>query len=132
LAEDKTSSNEATDDLASMPRQGRAFISDGTGLTLLEDVPWENRQLRALLSLALAEERLAGAGVFVVLRSRTGDGYTARRLASLPAHLPILLRVTLCEGHWIAVGPPGTEPHEVFPNGMAQPWDGPVPVEALA
>jgi hypothetical protein len=118
LAEDKTSSNEATDDLASMPRQGRAFISD--------------RQLRALLSLALAEERLAGAGVFVVLRSRTGDGYTARRLASLPAHLPILLRVTLCEGHWIAVGPPGTEPHEVFPNGMAQPWDGPVPVEALA
>ncbi len=114
------------------PKRGRAFISDGRGLTLMEEVPWESRQLRALLSLALAEERLAGEGVFVVLRSRTGDGYTARRLATLPAHLPILLRVTRCEGRWIAIGPEGTGPHEVFPNGSARPWDGPVPVEALA
>ena len=118
------------EDTALPNRPGRAFISNGVGLTLLEEVAWNSRWLRALLSLALADERLTGEGAFAVVRSRTGEGYTARRL-----HPPVsspLLRVTLCEGHWIAVGPAGSEPREVFSDGSSRPWDGPVPVEALS
>jgi hypothetical protein len=113
-------------------RSGRVFISDGETLTPLEAVPWNNRQLTALLSLALEDERLVHEGVFAVLRSKTGSGYTARRIAAIPSATPELLRVTLCAGRWIAVGPAGTEPREVFPDGKTRPWEGPVPVEALS
>jgi hypothetical protein len=117
---------------AAQTRPGRAFISDGVGLTLLEEVPWGNRRLKALLSVALADEHLVGEGAFAVLRSRQGEGYTARRIRSLAPNMAVLLRITLCDGRWIAIGPPGTEPHEVFADGHARPWDGPVPVEALS
>lgn len=126
-----TEPQDATEDNPPSARPGRSFISDGIGLTLLEEVLWNSRRLRALLSLALADDRLTSEGVFAVVRSRTGDGYTARHLRLPAPAAPILLRVTLCDGRWIAVGPAGTEPREIFADGSSHPWDGPVPVEAL-
>lgn len=111
---------------------GRAFLSDGEGLTPLEGVPWASRQLRAVLSVALGDERLTAEGAFAVVPGRHPGAYTARRLITLPPHAPVVLRVVRCEGRWIAVGPAGTEPREVFGDGRSSAWDGPVPVEALA
>ena len=111
---------------------GRAFISDGVGLTPLEGVPWGSRRLRAVLSVALSDERLTAEGAFAVVPGRHAGAYTARRLLTLPPHAPVVLRVVRCEERWIAVGPAGTEPREVFDDGRSSAWDGPVPVEALA
>ena len=111
---------------------GRTFLSDGVGLTPLEDVPWRSRQLRAVLSVALGDARLTAEGAFAVVPGRHPGAYTARRLSVLPPHAPVVLRVVRCEERWIAVGPAGTEPREVFGDGRSCPWEGPVPVEALA
>lgn len=121
-----------TEETTSTPPTGRAFVSDGKGLTLIEQVPWSSRQLQAALSVAMAHERFITEGAFAVVYGRHRGAYTARRIGSLDAHTPVVLKVVSCEGHWIAVGPTGTGPREVFPDGDSQPWDGPVPVEALA
>ena len=124
---------EDTDENAPAPAPpGRAFISDGGRLTPLEEVPWDSRQLRAVLSVALGEERLTGEGAFAIVPGRNLGAYTARRLGALAPGASVLLRVVLCEGRWVAVGPAGTEPREVFADGHSLPWHGPVPVEALA
>ena len=114
------------------PPAGRAFLSDGVGLTRLEEVPWDSRRLRAVLAVALGDTRLAGAGAFAVVPGRHAGAYTARPLGALAPHAPVVLRVTRCAGRWVAVGPDGTGPREVFGDGRSQAWDGPVPVEALA
>ena len=101
------------------------------GLTPLEGVPWGSRRLRAVLSVALGDERLTAEGAFAVVPGRHAGAYTARRLV-LPPHAPVVLRVVRWEERWIAVGPEGTEPREVFGDGHSRAWDGPVPVEALA
>ena len=111
---------------------GRSFLSDDGALTPLEGVPWDSRRLRATLSVALADERLTGEGAFAVVPGRNAGAYTARRLSTLAPHAPVVLRVVLCEERWVAVGPAGTEPREVFTDGRSRPWEGPVPVEALA
>lgn len=111
---------------------GRTFISDGETLTLLEEVPWNSLRLRSVLAVALDDERLVSGGAFAIMPGRHAGGYTARRIATLPPNAPVVLRVALWEGHWVAVGPAGTEPREVFHDGRSQPWYGPVPVEALA
>lgn len=133
-AEDPSGANLPESDAAPTPAPlpGRAFLSDGGSLTLLEGVPWDSRRLRAILSVALGDERLTGEGAFAVVPGRHPGAYTARRLGALPPHAPVVLRVVLCDGRWIAVGPAGTEPREVFGDGRSRAWDGPVPVEALA
>lgn len=110
---------------------GRTFVSTGEGLTLLEQVSWTSRNLRALLSAALDDERLAGAGAFAVVHGRSPGTYTARLLGTVAPHIAVVLKVVLWEGHWIAIGPAGTEPREVFRDGTSAAWDGPVPVQAL-
>ena len=119
-------------DQAGAAPSGRAFLSDGVGLTPLEGVPWGSRQLRAVLSVALGDARLTAEGAFAVVPGRHAGAYTARRLVTLPPHAPVVLRVVRWEDRWIAVGPEGTEPREVFSDGRSSAWDGPVPVEALA
>lgn len=114
------------------PPPGREFVSDGDELTLIEQVPWASRQLHAALSVAMEHEHFVTEGAFAVVYGRHRGAYTARRLGSLDAHTPVVLKVVLCDGHWVAVGPTGTAPREVFPDGESRPWDGPVPVEALA
>ncbi len=133
----KANSDDAPDSTASEPEaphapHGSTFISDGIGLTRLQEVPWNSRNLRATLSLALADERLRGKGAFAVVHGRSAGTYTARPLGSVGEHIHVVLKVVLCDTHWLAIGPAGTEPREVFADGRSEVLTGPVPVEALA
>lgn len=111
---------------------GQTFISDGVGLTRLQAVPWNSRTLRATLLVALADERLRSKGAFAIVHGRHAGTYTARPLGSVAEGALVVLKVVLCETHWLAVGPAGTEPREVFADGHSEVLTGPVPVEALA
>jgi hypothetical protein len=111
---------------------GRAFVSDGIELTLLEEVPWDSKELRAALSIALEHEHFISDGGFAIVHGRHTGAYTGRRLGGVSTHLRAVLKVVFCEGRWIAIGPPGTEPREIFSDGRSHTWEGPVPVEALA
>jgi hypothetical protein len=111
---------------------GNTFISDGVGLTRLQAVPWNSRTLRATVSVALADERLRGKGAFAIVHGRHAGTYTARPLGSFAEHMQVVLKVVLCDTRWLAIGPAGTEPREVFADGHSEVLTGPVPVEALA
>ncbi len=110
---------------------GRTFLSDGGGLTQLEQVPWDSGRLRAALSVALGHESFVSEGAFAIVHGRARGAFAGRRLGGIGPYTPVVLKVIRYEGHWIAVGPAGTGPREVFPDGASQPWDGPIPVEAL-
>ncbi len=111
---------------------GNTFISDGGGLTRLQVVPWNSRSLRATVSVALADDRLRGKGAFAIVHGRHAGTYTARPLGSVAEHIHVVLKVVLCDARWLAIGPAGTEPREVFADGHSEVLTGPVPVEALA
>lgn len=111
---------------------GQTFISDGVGLTRLQAVPWNSRTLRATVSVALADERLRGKGAFAIVHGRHAGTYTARPLGTIAEHTQVVLKVVLCDTRWLAIGPTGTEPREVFADGHSEVLTGPVPVEALA
>lgn len=112
--------------------QGSTFISDGAGLTRLQAVPWNSRSLRATVSVALGDARLRDKGAFAIVHGRHAGTYTARPLGSVAEGALVVLKVVLCDGHWLAIGPAGTEPREVFADGHSEALVGPVPVEALA
>ncbi len=112
--------------------QGSTFISDGAGLTRLQAVPWNSRPLRATVSVALGDARLRDKGAFAIVHGRHAGTYTARPLGSLAEGALVVLKVVLCDGRWLAIGPAGTEPREVFADGHSEALVGPVPVEALA
>jgi hypothetical protein len=110
---------------------GRAFLSDGKELTPIEQLPWDSGRLRAALSVALAHESFITEGAFAIVHGRARGAYAGRRLGGIGPYTPVVLKVIRSDGRWIAVGPAGTGPREVFHDGRSQPWDGPVPVEAL-
>lgn len=129
--------DDAPDNMPTAPEaahvpHGNTFISDGTGLTRLQAVPWNSRSLRATVSVALADERLRGKGAFAIVHGRHAGTYTARPLGSVAEHIHVVLKVVLCDTRWLAIGPAGTEPREVFADGHSEVLTGPVPVEALA
>ncbi len=117
---------------AAPPPHGNTFISDGVGLTRLQAVPWNSRSLRATMSVALADERLRSKGAFAIVHGRHAGTYTARPLGTFAEHTHVVLKIVLCDTRWLAIGPAGTEPREVFADGHSEVLTGPVPVEALA
>lgn len=129
---DDAPDNTSPDPEAAHVPHGNTFISDGIGLTRLQAVPWNSRSLRATVSVALADERLRGKGAFAIVHGRHAGTYTARPLGSVAEHIHVVLKVVLCDARWLAIGPAGTEPREVFADGHSEVLTGPVPVEALA